>query len=53
MLGGPDRDLEQTSVILPDGCWTDLLSDQKFGGGEIPAQDLLRHFPVAVLAHPD
>ncbi len=38
-----------TSLILPDGNWTDRLSGQIFRGGTIRLGALLERFPVALL----
>jgi (1->4)-alpha-D-glucan 1-alpha-D-glucosylmutase len=38
-----------TTVELPSGNWTDILSGGVVNGGKIRAQDLLQRFPVALL----
>jgi (1->4)-alpha-D-glucan 1-alpha-D-glucosylmutase len=39
-----------TTVTLPDGTWTDVLTGEKTDGGEASVAALLRRFPVTVLA---
>ena len=46
LLGGA---WEQTSVKLPDGDWTNLLTGALVAGGKVLMGDLLRDFPVALL----
>jgi (1->4)-alpha-D-glucan 1-alpha-D-glucosylmutase len=38
-----------TTVELPLGHWTDVLSGEETGGGKTRAQNLFRRFPVALL----
>jgi (1->4)-alpha-D-glucan 1-alpha-D-glucosylmutase len=38
-----------TSVALPDGSWTDVLTGEPVTGGSVSVEALLRRFPVAVL----
>jgi (1->4)-alpha-D-glucan 1-alpha-D-glucosylmutase len=38
-----------TTVALPGGAWTDVLTGETVHGGEVSVQTLLRRFPVAVL----
>ena len=38
-----------TSVDLPSGNWSNLLTRDSIEGGPIRAQALLQHFPVALL----
>lgn len=38
-----------TTVELPHGNWTNLLARETFTGGQVRAQALLEHFPVALL----
>ena len=38
-----------TAVTLPGGAWTDVLTGQPAGGGDVSVQALLQRFPVAVL----
>jgi (1->4)-alpha-D-glucan 1-alpha-D-glucosylmutase len=50
-LGG---DWAGTEVVLPEGRWTSLLTDEFFEGGRsVPVATLLAQFPVAVLAAAD
>jgi (1->4)-alpha-D-glucan 1-alpha-D-glucosylmutase len=52
----PRRNLElggsfgPTTVQMPEGTWNNLLTDESFAGGSLRAQNLLRRFPVALLA---
>ncbi len=39
-----------TAVAIPDGSWMDVLTGAWVRGGEVGMADLLRRFPVAVLA---
>ncbi|HEY3956769.1 MAG TPA: malto-oligosyltrehalose synthase [Streptosporangiaceae bacterium] len=39
-----------TTVTLPDGAWTDMLTGGQVTGGPVELETLLRNFPVAVLA---
>ncbi len=41
---------DDTEVDLPDGSWCQVLSDERVAGGTVRIADLLRSFPVAVLA---
>jgi (1->4)-alpha-D-glucan 1-alpha-D-glucosylmutase len=41
-----------TTVALPDGAWTSVLTGEDVAGGEVSAGDLLRRFPVAALCRP-
>ena len=38
-----------TTVELPPGRWTNILSGEEMSGGKIRAQNLFRRFPVALL----
>jgi (1->4)-alpha-D-glucan 1-alpha-D-glucosylmutase len=38
-----------TSVVLPDGTWTNRLTGAAMDGGPVPMRLLLRDFPVALL----
>ena len=38
-----------TTVALPAGTWTDLLTGDQVEGGDASVAQLLRRFPVAVL----
>jgi (1->4)-alpha-D-glucan 1-alpha-D-glucosylmutase len=38
-----------TTVELPPGRWTNMLSGEEMGGGKTRAQNLFRRFPVALL----
>jgi (1->4)-alpha-D-glucan 1-alpha-D-glucosylmutase len=53
LLGGVTADWNGTAVILPDGSWADVLSDDMTRGGEAAVGDLLRRFPVGVLSRRD
>ena len=46
-LGGEWGD---TSIELPAGAWSDVLTGHGFEGGAVAVRDLLADFPVAVLA---
>lgn len=37
------------SLVLPAGCWQDVLTGTKYATGEVPLAELLREGPVAVL----
>ena len=50
VLRGPWRD---EAVELPDGRWRNVLSDETFDGGRVPAARLLDMVPVALLARGD
>jgi (1->4)-alpha-D-glucan 1-alpha-D-glucosylmutase len=49
-LGGDWRD---TAVTLPAGSWIDQLTGARFDAGRIALSELLREFPVALLALED
>jgi (1->4)-alpha-D-glucan 1-alpha-D-glucosylmutase len=38
-----------TTVALPGGSWTDVLTGEAADGGDVSVESLLRRFPVAVL----
>jgi (1->4)-alpha-D-glucan 1-alpha-D-glucosylmutase len=38
-----------TTITLPQGNWTNMLTGDIIGGGRIRIQALLRRFPVALL----
>jgi len=38
-----------TTVELPSGLWTNILSGEEMSGGKTRAQNLFRRFPVALL----
>jgi hypothetical protein len=40
-----------TTVSIPDGSWTDVLTGEPVAGGSVSVETLLRRFPVAVLHH--
>jgi (1->4)-alpha-D-glucan 1-alpha-D-glucosylmutase len=46
-------DWQDTHVTLPAGRWRDRLTGAEHEGGSIAAAELLRRFPVAVLARED
>ncbi|MDQ1653054.1 MAG: (1-_4)-alpha-D-glucan 1-alpha-D-glucosylmutase [Cryptosporangiaceae bacterium] len=39
-----------TTLALPEGTWTDVLTGREFGGGPAALEDLLGRYPVALLA---
>jgi hypothetical protein len=41
-----------TTVRLPPGTWTDLVTGAVVAGGDVPVADLLGRFPVALLECP-
>ena len=43
----------KTSLTVPEGAWTELLSGRKFRGGEQGVGELLAGFPVALLVRDD
>ncbi|HTW82363.1 MAG TPA: malto-oligosyltrehalose synthase [Terracidiphilus sp.] len=47
VLGG---NFASTTVELPEGSWNHLLTGESFEGGSLRAQNLLKRFPVALLA---
>jgi (1->4)-alpha-D-glucan 1-alpha-D-glucosylmutase len=47
--GAPGQDWAGTTVELPAGPWTDLLTGQPRSGGPADVAALLRRFPVAIL----
>jgi len=47
LLGGGWKD---TSLALPTGRWTNVLTGSRIQGGSVPLQVLLQEFPVALLA---
>jgi (1->4)-alpha-D-glucan 1-alpha-D-glucosylmutase len=50
LVVGLGDDWDGTSVALPAGDWTNVLTGARFAGGETAVSELLREFPVAVLA---
>jgi (1->4)-alpha-D-glucan 1-alpha-D-glucosylmutase len=50
LVAGLDGDWDGTSVTLPDGTWTDVLTGAEVSGGDAAVAELLDRFPVAVLA---
>jgi (1->4)-alpha-D-glucan 1-alpha-D-glucosylmutase len=50
LVVGLDGGWDGTTVMLPAGRWTDLLSQVEVEGGRLPVADLLTRFPVSVLA---
>jgi (1->4)-alpha-D-glucan 1-alpha-D-glucosylmutase len=44
-----DGDWEDTTVSIPAGRYTDLLSGRVWKGGIMPVASLLESFPVALL----
>jgi maltooligosyltrehalose synthase len=48
-LTGLTAEWAGTAIALPPVYWHDVLSDEKWAGGEVAVRDLLRRFPVAVL----
>jgi (1->4)-alpha-D-glucan 1-alpha-D-glucosylmutase len=49
LLAGPDQAWPGTTVELPRGAWTDVLTGERVDGGSVGVASLLRRFPVAVL----
>jgi (1->4)-alpha-D-glucan 1-alpha-D-glucosylmutase len=49
LAGVPGEDWAGTTVELPAGPWTDLLTGERHSGGPAGVAALLRRFPVAVL----
>jgi (1->4)-alpha-D-glucan 1-alpha-D-glucosylmutase len=49
-LGGAWRD---TSILLPEGIWTNRLTGARVHGGRVALKTLLRDFPVALLVRED
>jgi (1->4)-alpha-D-glucan 1-alpha-D-glucosylmutase len=47
-LGGQWGD---TAITLREGRWRNALTGDELEGGEVPLQELLRRFPVALLTH--
>jgi len=43
-------DWQGTTVELPAGAWRDELTGEEIEGGERPAAELLKRFPVALLS---
>ncbi|MEO1060831.1 MAG: malto-oligosyltrehalose synthase [Actinomycetota bacterium] len=48
-----DPDWSDTGVALGPGSWRDVLGDRGLPGGEVDVAELLRAFPVALLAKED
>jgi (1->4)-alpha-D-glucan 1-alpha-D-glucosylmutase len=48
-----DDSWQDTTVTLPDGRWTDVLTGATVSGGAIGVAELLHRFPVAVLGRED
>jgi (1->4)-alpha-D-glucan 1-alpha-D-glucosylmutase len=46
----PGETWPDTTVALPAGDWVSVLTGDRAGGGEVGVAELLRRFPVAVLA---
>jgi (1->4)-alpha-D-glucan 1-alpha-D-glucosylmutase len=49
LVAGLGGDWAGTTVQLPRGAWTDVLTGEHTGGGRVAVATLLRRFPVAVL----
>jgi len=47
LLGG---DWQNTSLALPGGEWTNVLTGSRIRGGSVPLKTLLHEFPVALFA---
>src|SRR5690606_594051 len=45
-----DGDWQDTHVVMPPGNWRDALTGEEWRGGDVRVGDLLRRFPVALLA---
>lgn len=52
-LGGEHADWADTTVELPAGRWHNELTGDTLDGGSVALADLLRRFPVALLARED
>ncbi|MGH8906784.1 MAG: malto-oligosyltrehalose synthase, partial [Egibacteraceae bacterium] len=50
LVVGLAGDWSDTIVVLPEGQWTELVTETVFDGGKVAIADLLVRFPVAVLA---
>ena len=50
VLIGLGADWEDTHIELPSGWWRNCLTGETLTGGEIALPDVLRRFPVALLA---
>jgi (1->4)-alpha-D-glucan 1-alpha-D-glucosylmutase len=49
LVAGLNGDWDGTSVTLPDGTWTDVLTGAEVSRGDVGVAGLLARFPVAVL----
>jgi (1->4)-alpha-D-glucan 1-alpha-D-glucosylmutase len=38
-----------TTVEVPDGSWTNWLTEERLAGGAVAVAELLKEFPVALL----
>jgi (1->4)-alpha-D-glucan 1-alpha-D-glucosylmutase len=52
LAGAPGGEWAGTTVELPAGPWTDVLTGQRVNGGQAGVAALLRRFPVAILGKP-
>ena len=49
-VGLEQRSWGDTTVSLPDGTWTDLLTSATYAGGRVDTARLFSRYPVALLA---
>lgn len=49
LSGGPDGDWSDTTVVIPGGVWSNVLTGETVAGGEIRVAALWSRFPVALL----
>ncbi len=47
------EEFAEHTVVLPEGTWLDVLTDQRHEGGSLALGDLLRRYPCAVLERVD
>jgi (1->4)-alpha-D-glucan 1-alpha-D-glucosylmutase len=43
------KEWKDTTVVLPEGTWTNVLTDDLIGSGAVRIAELLSAFPVALL----
>jgi len=53
LVAGLADDWADTTLALPPGRWTEVVTGSGIDDGEVTVADLLRRFPVAVLARAD
>jgi (1->4)-alpha-D-glucan 1-alpha-D-glucosylmutase len=49
-VGLEQRGWGDTTVPLPDGTWTDLLTSATYSGGRVDTSTLFARYPVSLLA---